>query len=213
MRIATIILLLALGAPGARAPEQDLSSPKSAAKTLFNAINTGDRDAVAAALNSENEDQGQLAFAMADLIVAGKRLGDAAHEKFGSAGDPIGRGMLDPADPSKIDAATLNENGDSATLVLPNQTRPMSFRKRDGKWRLVITDFGGAAPDNIQKQIRLIRLMSEAIQTSATEVASGKYQTADAALTSIQQRLHGVMLTFYRPATTHAAAGEPTTQP
>jgi hypothetical protein len=189
----------------ARAAEPDLSSPKAAAKSLFNAISNGDRDAVAAGLHSDNEQQAKLANAMADLIVAGKKLGDASREKFGREGEPIGRGMLDPTDLTRIDSARVTENGDQATLTLETQPRPMSFRRRDGKWRLVVTDFGGAEPENIDKQIRLVRLMTEAIDKSTTEVAAGQLKTAPAALAAIQQRLNNVMLLFYRPTTTRAA--------
>lgn len=204
MRVVIAITLMLLTA-SARAAEPDLSSPKAAAKSLFNAITAADREAVAASLYSTNADQAQLASAMADMIVAGKKLGDASRDRFGKSGDPIGRGMLDPADLTKIDDAAVTETGDSATLTVAGQPRPMSFRKQDGKWKLVITDFGGAAPENITKQIRLVRLMTEAIETSAKEIAAGEYKTPDAALTAIQQRLHAVMLQFYRPATTRSA--------
>ena len=54
--------------------------------------------------------------------------------------------------------------------------------------------------------------MTEAIETSAGEIAAGDYKNPDAALTAIQQRLHGVMLQFYRPATTRSVT-MPSTSP
>src|SRR5438477_10562599 len=83
----------------------DFSSPKGAAKTLFAAISDGDRDTVRAALYAADEAQRDLVDAMADLLVNGKHLGDAAQQQFGKAGDPIGRGMLDPADLPRLDPA------------------------------------------------------------------------------------------------------------
>lgn len=205
-------------APATTSIAVDLSSPKSAAKTLFNAISQGDRDAVRAALFAGDDAQAQLVAAMADLIVSGKRLGDAAHEKFGKAGDPIGRGMLDPSDLAKLEQAKETPGGaggaggagDTVTLQVEGQPRPMSFRRQDGRWKLVVTDFAGAAPENIGKQTRLIRLMGDVMDESAGEVAAGKYATPDAALTVIQKRLHEVMINFNRPATTRSAAS---TQP
>src|SRR4051812_29617391 len=70
----------------------DLSTPKAAAKALFNAISAGDRDAVRDALFAADEPQRQLAGAMADFIVSGRTLGMAARARFGKEGDPIGRG-------------------------------------------------------------------------------------------------------------------------
>jgi hypothetical protein len=194
----------------------DASSPKAAAKSLFRAVSEGDRAGVRAALFAANAEQAALLDAMADLIVNGKRLGDAARDKFGAAGDPIGRGMLDPADLARIDAAAVKQSGDAATLDVPGQSRPMSFRRGgDGKWRLVVTDFGGALPQNIDMQTRLVRMMADAMDESAREVAAGKYSTPQAATAAIQKRLHEVMQTFYRPATTRATTGTTTaaTQP
>jgi hypothetical protein len=186
------------------AAEPDLSSPKTAAKSLFNAVNGGDAAMIRQTLDAETEPQQDLAAAFADLLVAGKRIGDAASAKFGVEGKQIGGGMLDPGDVSKIDAGTVEEAGDSARLTVAGQQRPMSFRRRDGKWRLVITDFGGAAPENIAKQVRLVRMMTDAIKAGASDLEAGKYKTAAAARDGIQQRLHGVMLQFYHPATTRS---------
>jgi hypothetical protein len=202
------VLLFATAAPGA---EPDLSTPKQAARTLFNAISAGDRDAVRASLYADTDARRELASAMADLIVAGKKLGDTAHAKFGAAGDPIGRGMLDPSDLSKLEAAVAKESGDAATIEVPGQPRPMSFRRQDGKWKLVVTDFGGAAPENIGKQTKLVRLIGDAVATAANDVDSGKYKTAEEATYAIQQSLHHAMLTFTRPATIRAATQSTTT--
>ena len=199
------LLALLLGCASAIAAEPDLSSPKAAAKSLFNAVNANDRDAIRACFFAADARQSELAAAMADLIANGRRLGDAARERFGKAGDPIGRGMLDPSDLGKIDAAAVTETGDVATLFIPGQQRPMTFRKQDGKWRLSIADFGGAAPDNIDKQIKLVRLMADAMDTSAKELSAAQYKTVDEAILAIQQRLHAVMLTVAHPATTRAA--------
>ena len=190
----------------------DLSTPKSAAKTLFHGIAQGDRAAIAAVIYAADPQQQALADATVDLIVNGKRLGDAARAKFGDAADKIGKGMLDPKDVSLLDAAEVKTNGagDTATMEVPGQSRPMSFHKQDGNWRLVITDFGGAAPENIARQTSLVRMMADALDESSRELAAGRYASADAAVTAIQRRLHEVMLTFNRPATTRSSA---TTRP
>jgi hypothetical protein len=196
-------------APSATGPSAlagDRSDPVAAAKSLFNAISAGDRAGVRDCLYAANAAQGKLASAMADLIVNGRALGDAAQARFGKAGDPIGRGMLDPSDLSRLDAAKVEMDGDAAVVNVPGQSRPMSFRRgADGKWRLVVTDFGAAAPENIERQTALVQTMAEAMQSSADEIAHGKYATPDAAILAIQQKLHAAMISFNRPATTRAA--------
>jgi len=189
----------------------DRSTPKAAAVTLFKAITAGDREAVAAGFFAGNDEQRALAAAMADVIVSGKKLGDAAKQKFGDAADPIGRGMLDPDDLSKLEDATVVETSpDAVVLTVPDQPRPMSFRRQGGEWKLVVTDFGGAAQQNIVKQTRLVRAMADAIEAAAAEIAANKYKTPEEATFAIQQSLHQVMLSFYRPSTTRSAT-QPTT--
>jgi hypothetical protein len=184
----------------------DRSDPIAAAKALFNAISAGDRAGVGDSLYAADEPQRKLASAMADLIVNGRALGNAAQARFGKAGDSIGRGMLNPSDLSRLDAAKEQINGDAAVVSVAGQSRPMSFRRgADGNWRLVVTDFGAAAPENIERQTALVQTMAEAMQSSADEIAAGKYSTPDAARLAIQQKLHAAMISFNRPATTHAA--------
>src|SRR5688572_5070109 len=98
----------------AASTQPDRSTPKAAAVALFNSITAGDRDTVAAAFYAENDPQRALAAAMADMIVSGKKLADAAKGKFGQAGDPIGRGMLDPADLTKLEQATVKQTAADA---------------------------------------------------------------------------------------------------
>jgi len=192
-------------------PAADRSTPKAAAISLFKAITAGDRAAVAAGFFAGNDEQRALAAAMADVIVSGKKLGDAAKEKFGKAADPIGRGMLDPDDLSKLEDATVVETSpDAVVLTVPDQPRPMSFRRQGGEWKLVVTDFGGAAPQNIAKQTRLVRAMADAIEAAAGDIAANKYKTPDEATFAIQQSLHQVMLSFYRPSTTRTTTGPAT---
>jgi hypothetical protein len=153
---------------------------------------------------------------MADMIVAGKVLGDAARRRFGAAGAAIGGGVLNPADADRIEQATVQQSGTSATLTVPGQPRPMSFRRRaDGAWGLVIFDAASATQPDVAKQTRLVRLLAEAMETSADEIARGTFKDAGDATTALQQRLHAVMLQFHRPATTRSATttSAPATQP
>jgi hypothetical protein len=214
-RLALLILLCVMPAA---AGQSDLSTPKAAARSLFNAINTGNRDAVAAALYSADDAQAEYARALADMIVAGKHLGDVAQKQFGAAGAAIGAGTLDPAAGAKLDEATVEQSRDQAKIVVPGQERPMSFRRnKNGQWGLVIYDAAAAPTMEMGKQTKLVRMLAEAIDASAAEISTGTFKTAEAATTAVQQRLHGVMLSFHRPttkrSTTAATSTAPTTAP
>jgi hypothetical protein len=191
------------------APATDLSSPLAAAKSLFLAISHGDRDAIRLGLYAADSSQAELADSMADFIAANKRLGDVAKARFGKAGDPIGRGMLDPADLSRLDHATIKQSDDTATVQIPEQPRPMTFHNQNGQWKLVVTDFAGSQPDKILRQTQLVSMMAQAVNESAQEISAGKYATPEQAITAIQSRLHGVMLAFTHPPSTTRATTSP----
>lgn len=211
MRSVLLVLMLTIVLTTlAPAATPDLSSPKIAARSLYVAIQAGDVEAVRESLYQGNAQQGELAGAMADLIVAGKKLGDAARARFGKAGDALGRGMLDSNDLARLDQSAVEIKEDRAKLTVPGQPRPMSFRRQDGRWRLVIHDLTNATPESIAKQTALVHMMAESMKTSAAELTKGDYKTAEEAVTAIQQRLHNVMLTFNRPSTTRATTN-PTT--
>ena len=209
MRAMVLALIVASAALGA---EPDLSTPKNAAKSLYHAIDGGDVDAVRSSLYQPNAQQAELASARAELFVAGKQLGDAMHARFPGAAGAIGGGTLDPAAIERIDQATVEQFGDRARLTVPGQGRPMSFRRQDGRWRLVISDPSDASPEAIAKQTLLVHMMATAMQTSAAEISAGTHKTPEAAVDAIQPRLHNVMLTFERPSTTRSTTG-PTTAP
>jgi hypothetical protein len=207
-----LLMMITLVAAAQTRAVNDLSSPKSAAKSLFVAIQSGDTDAVKDALYQPDAQQAELMSARADLIVCGKKLGDAMHEKFGASGDVLGAGSLDSADLAKLDDATVEQSPDRAKLTVSGQPRPMSFRKQDGKWRLVISDITSASPESLAKQTLLVQMMADALRTAATEITAGAYKTPDAAKTVIEQRLHNVMLTFQRPSTTRSTTEPATTR-
>jgi hypothetical protein len=192
--------------------QADLSTPKAAARSMFVAIQSGDIDAIRNGLYQASPQQSELAGARAELIVAGKRLGDAMHARFPGAAGSIGGGTLDPADLQRLDQATVEQSGDRAKLTVPGQNRPMSFRRQDGLWRLVISDTSDATPEAIAKQTLLVHMMAEAMNTSATEISSGTHKTPESAVSAIQGRLRDVMLKFERPSTTRASTN-PTTAP
>src|SRR5687768_17915035 len=150
---ATAVLAFTLIAAAAvRADAPDLSSPKAAAKSLYQAVDRGDGEAIRAVFFTETDAQRHLADAYADMILASKRLADVAEQKYAgaAAADAFAQGAVTAEDVKRIDAAELKtEGGDRASLHLPLATRPMNFRKTARGWQLVIADFAGGTPDKI----------------------------------------------------------------
>jgi len=196
--------MIALVAGGTAAVEADLSSPKAAAKSLYRAVEASDAATVREVFQADDAKQRELAAAFADLLVTGKALTDAASKKFGQAGEDIGQAMVGKDEPARIDAAEEKRSGDTATLVLPGQSRPMVFQQSGGKWRLRVMEYAGATPQNLPRQLTMLRRVTAALAESAKEIGEGRYATVDDARKAVEGKLHGVMIDILKanpPAT------------
>src|SRR2546421_2294094 len=145
----------------------DLSSPKSAAKSFYESMNNADSNALRDCLLIDGADQDHLAGAFIDVILAGKRLADAAHDKFGASGDKIGAGALSREDADTIDKAEQTDAGEESTLKISERSRPMKFHKTPSGWKLVLLDFSGTKPELIPDQIKLLTSLSAAMNDTA----------------------------------------------
>lgn len=211
--LACLILVVLLATP-TRAQDVNLSSPKDAAKSLYRAVERGDEAAIRRTFYATTDAERELAGAYATMIVATKRLADVAQKKYGGAADAFAQGAVTEDDVKKIDAAEVKPQGpDRATIALPLAPRPISLRRGEGGWQIVISDFAGGAPERINAQIAMTR----EIATVATEVAdaidSDKYPTAQEAEQAVQQRMNEVMTKAVRANPPTTAATQPATQP
>jgi len=183
----------------------DLSSPKSAAKSFYESMNNADNNALRDCLLIDGQDQDQLAGAFIDVILAGKRLADAAHDKFGATGDKIGAGALNREDADNIEKAEQTDAGEESTLKISERSRPLKFRKTPSGWKLILLDYSGTKPDLIPDQIKLLTSLSAAMNDTADDITAGRFPTSGDAESAIQQRLSEVMVKRYKPATTQSA--------
>jgi hypothetical protein len=221
MTRSTLTLAIALwfACAFARADAPDLSSPKAAAKSLYEAVDRADGEAIRTVFFSETDAQRKLADAYAEMILATKRLADAAESKYAGAAaadaDALALGAVPAEDVKRIDAADVKHDApDRATLTMPLATRPMTFRKTERGWQLVISDFAGGAPDRVDAQIEMTRQITAVVTEVAEGIESDKYPTPHDAEQAIQQRMNEVMTRAVRknlPAT--APATQPMTSP
>ena len=78
--------------------------------------------------------------------------------------------MVDPKDVSKIDSADVKQTGGTALMTLSGGSKPLTFKKTGDKWRLVVTDYANAAPENLPRQLKLLQSMSTALAEAATVI-------------------------------------------
>src|SRR5258706_1018509 len=167
-------------APPATAPAAPPPSPKAVALAFAAALEKGDAPAAKALLSTDDDDDGRARLVDATMaLTAGlKKLDAAALARFGDAGKGISQNQLHLGDAAKsIEQAQEKIDGDTATLVLPGQARPLvSLKKVDGKWRLLA---GPASAAQIPEQLALDHRLLQAVARTAEEISSGHQLTAD----------------------------------
>jgi hypothetical protein len=131
-------------------------------------------------------------------------LADAAKAQYGADGEAIGAGPVGMEQLTKLQQGEERINGDTATLTVAGQAKPVRFHHGDAGWQLDLEDFAGVAVDSEPHQVTLLRNVSKALLDSATDINGGKYATPQQAQSAIQTRLTRVMI---------KAATQPVTKP
>src|SRR6267378_1382900 len=101
------VVQITLGAPARGEP--DLSSPKAAARSLYQAVDAEDGEAILKIFYAKDDTERELAKAFADLIVSGKKLADAVKAKFNTTGESFGAGMIGKEELAKLERAEVKE--------------------------------------------------------------------------------------------------------
>lgn len=171
----------------------DLSTPRSAAVALHEAIEQADPSAIVQVLSARTDDQKVLALSMARLIVAGRHLRSAALKRWGDAAMPLVEDMIAADELRQIDRATITQKDDRAQLMLADATRPITFIRTDGKWRLDIVDFMGGAVGKLPRQARLLDRVGDILSQAAGDIAGGKYSSPDTAREDLIKKLNHAM--------------------
>lgn len=205
-----IMLAAAMLAPVSALAQSDASAPKAAVKAFYAAVQKGDANAISQVLLLENDPQQELARAYAGLILAGKQLGDAAKAKYPGVSNMLAQGTIAPEDAAKIDSASVTVTGDTVVLKPSPTADPLTLRKVNDTWRVVIDTGDDAKPENLSQRLALIRGLSDAMKESAKEVAEDKYVTAQDAENAVKLRLGSVLS---KALQSNLPTSKPTTKP
>ncbi|GEM_PF-4579571 len=201
---SAISAFMCLIAVGAAAPGDD---PRLAMQALMTAMAQQNSADLLAACDIPTPADRPYVEAVANMLLAGRKLSDAATAKFGPAGDAIGKGPIAAADEADVPHAAVTITGDTAELVMPGQTLPLRFRKVDGVWKFRVIDFGGSQPRDMQKQTVLTEMFGDAMAEAAHEIEQDGFANAADAEAAIRQKLNNVLMKSLAPAT------QPTTRP
>ncbi len=210
--IPCILVLIPL-TTAARADEAkpDVSGPRAAIKALFEAIEAADSAAVRAQFQATTPQEIALADAYAEQIAAAKAFGDIAKTKYGVNGDSLTKGTPMRDSIAKLEQAEILVTGDQATVKMPGQARSLRLAKVDGRWRVVLSDYAGATPENIASQTAVLKEMGEVFRSVAADISADKFASTPDAQRALQQKLQAVIFNSLqknpptsRPATTQS---------
>jgi hypothetical protein len=193
--------------PPTTSPAYDLSSPPAAAASFARAADSTDAPALRAMMVANTDPQRNLADALADFIIAARRLAATSRARW-----PTQSALPNPA------AAPINQDADHATINQPGLPGTLSFRRTGNRWLLDPADF--LAPDSTEPaddatataQSELLHQLTVALDDVAADIAADHYRTADDAESAVRQKLRAVVGRTYRhrvPATAPTTAQSP----
>jgi hypothetical protein len=188
------ITALALNGCGSK-DDPRLASPKSAARTLFQAMY--DNDVVAAkSCVLAGPGQTELVEGMTKMVVAMRAANDAAFKRFGDEYAKLAGGSLDMAhiDSKQIDAGTEAIDGAFGTISLQHgkttTTTTLHLVRIEGNWRV---DMGRSFAPGVnladRQMIRLVTSMfsgtARAADQTRADIEAGKYPSARPAVQAL----------------------------
>lgn len=166
----------------------DQTSPQGTLKVFMLAVEAAETDKVRGCLHTTNDTEARYATAYAGVSISMGRLRSAAMARFGDKAAAVFR---DSATRQKlIDAATVKEEGDRATVTVKGEASPYQLIKADGVWKLSIgAMIAKKSAKDIEAELDYLRKYTAAVNTTSSEIAAGKYETIEAAFDALTKRI------------------------
>jgi hypothetical protein len=156
-------------------------TPKAIALALAAALEKRDPAAAKALFPAGDKEAAQWVDATVNLANALKRLDTAAASRFGEAGKTISQQQLHFLDaPRRLAQAQEKIDGDTASLTLPGESRPvMRLNRLQGAWRPIVNSL--VDHDDLPATLALDRRLIRATNRTTDEIATSVYPTPEAA--------------------------------
>jgi chromosome segregation ATPase len=179
--------------------------PRSARKfveEMITATKEANRESMIAMAHTTNDAEKGLVEAQADLMVAMKKLDDAAKAKFEmSAIDLISKapggqmvaGQLKAGDPTGWDISTMTftkVSDSKVNVAIPGSPMPMELVLVDGAWKSGLGQMGAMA----EMITPMMKGMGTAFGGIADRVAAGEFSDAAAAGAAVMQEMQKAMM-------------------
>jgi hypothetical protein len=204
----------------------DPSTPRGALKSLYNAMQDGDGAHIRELLLTATAVETKMVDAMAHRAEAEAKFRKAAVNAFGEQKAKLLVGDSEVAGSeamTQIDVSEEKVDGDKATVSNNSGQAPLALTRVNGKWKIPASEFAkGTDVAEIEKQLPDMEFFAGLIDGYATDVAAGKYKSAEEAGDAIKGQMMVEMMkrqNAHQPTTGETApdgAGpttEPTTRP
>jgi hypothetical protein len=109
----------------------------------------------------------------------------------------------------ELKAATEKVEGDTATITSAKpeqQKEPMKLKKVEGKWKVDMSSVPAEGLDNPQTA-QMMRVMSDAAKSTASEIDQGKYASAQDARQAMTQKILPAIMKMQQEQQGKAAPG------
>lgn len=175
---------------GGTAAAADLSAPARATAAFVAAMRAGNLQAVRAATTGATDADYVVLRSWADYIRSAEHLRAAMESKFGAdAGAAVpGGGLARFGDETALDVKT---EGDSATVSTPNGREHLFLKRSDGKWRIEVARLPNK--DQLSTGAADMRAISKVMDRFASEIADGRYSSADDANKALGHAMEPVL--------------------
>ena len=172
-------------------------SPRSALLEFNKTMHNGDGNSLHDLLLASNPTEEQIAKQIVDSATALAELTKNAADKFGpeaahaAFGDP---GAIVKMADENVAKSTETVTGDTAVVSLNRSGQgTMTLKKVDGKWKIAVGDLvKNVDPATLQKMMKSMDSGNAIVKQMAADIGSGKYPTADAAKTVLDDKINEV---------------------
>ena len=173
-------------APASRPADQ--TSPQGTLKVFMTAVEAAETEKVRNCLHATNDTEARYANAYTGVSISMGRLRSAALAKYGDKAAAVFKDSATRL--QAIDAAQVKEEGDQATVTVKGEESPYQFIRADGIWKLSIgAMIARKSGKEIEAELDYLRKYTTAVNTTASEISAGKYETIEKAFDALKKRV------------------------
>jgi hypothetical protein len=201
-RLILIVAILSIGNGDGTAqttrpttmPQDDVSTIRSVLRKLNRAMSEGEIPVITGLFLASDEAEQRMVDADAQMAAALADLHRAAKKTFGAEGAKLITGDTAAGSAqsmARIDGAEIKPEGDTATVVYPDQKQPpFVLKKVEGQWRIPISQTGRPVdPKVLDERLADLAVQRQVVQEVTRQILAKKFETADQAREAWRSRI------------------------